>query len=39
MAACVLTCFRVYGYLQDKKLFKNMPIIQILSFLNPEKPF
>ena len=31
MPACVLTCFMVYCDLQDKKLVKNMPKIQILS--------
>ena len=38
MTACVLTCFRVYAYLQNKKLVKIMPNIQILSPLNPENP-
>ena len=38
MSACVLTCFRVYGDLQDKKLVKYMPKIKILSPLNPEFP-
>ena len=31
MPVYVLTCFRVYSDLQDKKLVKNMPKIQILS--------
>ena len=30
MPVYVFTCFRVYGDLQDKKLVKNMPKIQIL---------
>ena len=30
MPVYVLTCFRVYSDLQDKKLVKNMPKIQIL---------
>ena len=38
MTACVLTCFRLYGYLQDKKLVKNMPKIQILPSLNSVYP-
>ena len=28
--ACVLTCFRVYGDLQDEKFVKNMSKVQIL---------
>ena len=36
MAACVLTCVRIYGDLQDKKLVKNMQIIQILTPLETE---
>ena len=34
MAAYVLTCFRVYGNLQDEKLVKYMP--KNTDFVSPE---
>ena len=34
----LLISFRVYCYLQDENLVKNMPKIQILSLLNPKYP-
>ena len=36
MPVYVLTCFKVYSDLQDKKLVKNMPKIQILPLSETE---
>ena len=33
ISACVLTCYRIFDNLQDKKLIKNMPKIQVLPSL------
>ena len=38
ISACVLFCYRIFDNLQDKKLIKNMPKIQVLPPLNPEYP-